>query len=130
MAIEEFTNLAAPGTAFHQLIGRYLQATSAVSAQAVACNRLHPMEERCARWLLTTQDRARAETFSMTHEFMSYMLGTRRATVTVALGILQKAGIIRYGRGAVTVLDRAALEEASCECYEPMRAALERAVVP
>jgi CRP-like cAMP-binding protein len=123
---QEFQKLVVPGTAFHQLMGRYLQATAAVSAQTVACNRLHPMEERCARWLLTAQDRARADTFSMTHEFMSYMLGTRRASVTVALGILQQAGIIRYGRGQVTVLDRAGLESTSCECYGVMRAAFER----
>ena len=84
---------------------RYMQAVWLLAAQGAACNRLHPMEERCARWLLMTQDRAMTDAFPMTHELLSYMLGTRRATVTMAAGILQHAGLIRYARGCVTVLN-------------------------
>ena len=82
-----------------------------------ACNRLHSMEERCARWLLMTHDRAGEDTFPLTQEFLSHMLGVRRATVNVATGMLKKAGFIRYVRGKITVIDRPGLESASCECY-------------
>ena len=82
-----------------------------------ACNRIHSMEERCARWLLMTHDRAGQDTFVLTQEFLSHMLGVRRATVNVATGMLKKAGFIRYTRGQVTVVDRAGLESAACECY-------------
>jgi CRP-like cAMP-binding protein len=82
-----------------------------------ACNRLHSMKERCARWLLMTHDRAGQDTFPVTQEFLSHMLGVRRATVNVATGILKKAGFIQYVRGKVTVIDRPGLESASCYCY-------------
>lgn len=112
------------GSQLYGLMGRYLQALWRTAAQAAACNRLHPIELRCARWLLMTQDRANADEFVMTHEFLSHMLGTRRATVTLAAGILQQAGLIHYSRGRVRVRDRAGLEDASCECYAIMRTAL------
>ena len=86
--------------------------------QGAACNRLHSMEERCARWLLMTHDRAGGDTFPLTQEFLSHMLGVRRATVNVATGMLKKAGFIRYVRGKITVIDRHGLESASCECYQ------------
>lgn len=82
-----------------------------------ACNRIHTMEERCARWLLMTHDRAGHDTFPLTQEFLSSMLGVRRATVNVATGMLKKAGFIRYVRGKITVTDRPGLESASCACY-------------
>src|SRR5579863_3757522 len=82
-----------------------------------ACNRLQSMEERCARWLLMTHDRAGEDTFPITQEFLSHMLGVRHATVNVATGMLKKAGFIRYVRGKLTVIDRPGLESASCECY-------------
>jgi CRP-like cAMP-binding protein len=85
--------------------------------QGAACNRLHSMEERCARWLLMTHDRAGADTFPLTQEFLSNMLAVRRATVNVATGMLKKAGFIRYTRGQMTVSDRRGLESATCECY-------------
>lgn len=108
-----------------QLLLRYTSAYLGQVSQSVACNRLHPLEERCARWLLMMQDRA-GDQFPITHEFLSNMLGVRRATVTVAAGILQKAGLIRYSRGKMTVLDRAGLEAASCECYGTVRTMFER----
>ncbi len=85
---------------------------------ASACNRLHTMEERCARWLLMTHDRAGEDTFPLTQEFLSHMLGVRRATVNVATGMLKKAGFIRYVRGKITITDRRGLETASCNCYQ------------
>jgi CRP-like cAMP-binding protein len=83
-----------------------------------ACNRVHSMEERCARWLLMTHDRAQGDTFPLTQEFLSHMLGVRRATVNVATGMLKKAGFIRFVRGKITVVDRPGLESAACDCYQ------------
>jgi CRP-like cAMP-binding protein len=83
-----------------------------------ACNRLHSMEERCARWLLMTHDRAGSDTFPLTQDFLSHMLGVRRATVNVATGMLKKAGFIRYVRGKITITDRQGLESAACDCYQ------------
>ncbi|HEY0776998.1 MAG TPA: Crp/Fnr family transcriptional regulator [Gemmatirosa sp.] len=100
---------------------RYAQALLEQTAQSVACNRRHAMEERCARWLLATRDRVGSDQFTLTHEFLAQMLGTRRASVTVAAGMLQHAGLLRYTRGRVTILDAARLEEASCECYHIVR---------
>jgi CRP-like cAMP-binding protein len=87
-------------------------------AQAVICNRFHTIEERLCRWLLGTRDRTQADTFHLTHEFISYMLGTPRTGVTKAAGALQDAGLIRYKRGKITILDRQGLERAACECYQ------------
>jgi CRP-like cAMP-binding protein len=85
--------------------------------QGAACNRLHNMEERCARWLLMTHDRAGQDHFPLTQEFLAHMLGVRRATVNVATGMLKKAGFIQYVRGKLTVIDRRGLESSSCGCY-------------
>ena len=87
------------------------------AAQVAACNRLHEMDERLARWLLMSQDRLDGNVVPLTQDYLSHMLGTRRASVTVAAGMLQKAGLITYKRGAVTIEDRSRLEEACCECY-------------
>ncbi|HEY7407187.1 MAG TPA: Crp/Fnr family transcriptional regulator [Gemmatimonadaceae bacterium] len=91
------------------------------TAQTVACNRRHELSERCARWLLMTHDRVGEGEFGLTQDFLAIMLGVRRASVTVAAGMLQSAGLIRYSRGHVQVLDREALEAASCECYRIVR---------
>lgn len=91
-------------------------------AQTVACNRLHALDQRCARWLLMTLDRVQGDVFETTHEFLALMLGVRRAGVTVAMGKMQSAGILRYTRGRIEILNRAALEEVSCSCYEATRA--------
>jgi CRP-like cAMP-binding protein len=87
------------------------------SAQTSACNRVHELPERLARWLLMCLDRVQVNRVLITQEFLATMLGTRRSTVTVAAGILQKAGILEYNRGHVTIMNRDGLEEASCECY-------------
>lgn len=109
------------------VLRRHTQALLTQVAQSVACNRMHAVEERCARWLLMTHDRVhRAPQFPMTQEFLATMLGVRRATVTVAAGMLQRAGLIRYTRGKITVVDREGLEAASCECYASVREELDR----
>jgi CRP-like cAMP-binding protein len=86
--------------------------------QVAACNRLQEVEERLARWLLMCHDRLGGDIVPLTQDFLAHMLGTRRASVTVAAVILQKAGLIAYSRGIVKIIDRKNLEEASCECYE------------
>jgi CRP-like cAMP-binding protein len=98
-------------------LARFSQEMGFQAAQVAACNRLHEMDERLARWLLMSQDRLGGNVLPLTQDYLSHMLGTRRASVTVAAGILQKAGLITYKRGAVTIEDRTRLEEASCECY-------------
>ena len=106
----------------HDLLHRYTQATIVQLSQNVACNRLHSTEERCARWLLQTRDRVGAEEFSLTQEFLAQMLGVRRGTVSLTAGVLQQAGVIRYTRGRITVLDADALHAAACECYDIVQA--------
>ena len=101
-----------------RLLLRYAQVLLDQTAQSVACNRRHSMEERCARWLLTTHDRVGGRQFPLTQEFLAQMLGVRRASVTVAAGMLQKAGFIQYTRGRVTIVDRDGLERCACECYQ------------
>ena len=99
-------------------LSRFSQLLALQSEQVAACNRLHDVDERLARWLLMSQDRLGGNDVPLTQEFLAHMLGTRRASVTVAAGILQKAGLIKYSRGNVIIEDRRMLEEACCECYE------------
>jgi CRP-like cAMP-binding protein len=98
-------------------LSRYALELGMQATQVAACNRLHDVEQRLARWLLMSQDRVGGDVVPLTQEFLSHMLGTRRASVTVAAGILQKAGLIKYGRGVVTIVKRSELEDAACECY-------------
>jgi CRP-like cAMP-binding protein len=98
-------------------LNRFTQLMAVQVTQVAACNRLHEVNERLARWLLMTQDRVGSEHLPLTQEFLGQMLGTRRSSVTVSAGTLQKAGLISYTRGNVTILDRHNLEEASCDCY-------------
>jgi len=86
-------------------------------AQSAACNQFHSLEQRCCRWLLMTHDRMQADEFLLTQEFLAMMLGVQRTGVSVAASALQRAGLIRYKRGNVTILDRRGLEKRSCECY-------------
>ncbi|MFZ0178786.1 MAG: Crp/Fnr family transcriptional regulator [Candidatus Dormiibacterota bacterium] len=112
--------------AVQMLVDRYIQALFGQIAQAAACNRLHSSEERLSRWLLMSQDRIGADQFMITQEFLGQMLGARRSTVSVSAGILQCAGIIKYARGHVTIVNREQLEEVSCECYAVIKSELER----
>jgi CRP-like cAMP-binding protein len=100
-----------------QQLNRFGQRLAMQTTQIAACNRLHDVEERLARWILMTQDRLLSDRLPLTQEFMAQMLGTRRSSVTVSAGILQKAGLISYARGAVTILNRHKLEQAACDCY-------------
>ena len=107
--------------ALAEALGRYSQALIATMMQSVACNTLHHVQERCARWLLTTHDRMHSDRFELSHEFLAIMLGVRRPTVTIVAGALQRAELIQYRHGRITVLDRKGLEKASCECYSTIR---------
>lgn len=109
-----------------RMVQRYTQAFFTQMAQSVGCNRAHPINERAARWLLMTHDRMAADEFELTQEFLAQMLGVRRAGVNAAAGMLQSAGFISYRRGHVTILDRAGLESASCECYAIIRDEFDR----
>lgn len=97
-------------------------------AQAVLCNHFHTIEERLSRWLLATRDRIEGDTFLLTHEELSHMLGTPRTGVTKAAGALQDAGLIRYKRGKIVILNRKGLERAACECYQVISEETERFV--
>ena len=112
----------------YSILLRYTQALFSQLAQQSACNRSHDMQERCARWILMTQDRVGHDEFPLTQEFLAYMLGARRASVTIAAGILASAGLIHYTRGKIRVLDRDRLEEASCECYGIIQREYERLI--
>ena len=101
-------------------LNRYAQELGLQATQVAACNRLHEVSQRMARWLLMTQDRIQRDVVPLTQEFLAHVLGTRRASVTVAAGILQKTGSIRYSRGSVAVLSRGKLAAAACECYAAM----------
>jgi CRP-like cAMP-binding protein len=109
-----------------EVMGLYTQALIGQVAQASACNRMHPADERCARWLLMTHDRVGQDEFELTQEFLAQMLGVRRATVSEVANALQSEGIIRYSRGSMTILNREALAERSCECYRVIREEYER----
>ncbi len=113
---------------FRALIERYLQALFGQISQAAACNRLHSSDERLSRWLLMSHDRVGNETFPITHELLGQMLGSRRGTVTLSAEALQAAGLIRYHRGLVTIINRAGLESVSCECYGVIKSALDGVV--
>jgi CRP-like cAMP-binding protein len=100
---------------------RYVLIQALQVAQIAACNRLHEIEQRLARWLLMCQDRVESETIFVTHEFMAQMLGTGRPSVSLAAGILQRSGLIENLRGSVKILNRPGLEKAACECYFAMQ---------
>jgi CRP-like cAMP-binding protein len=117
MRAEDFRGEMDRHGAFYDLMTRYAQALMGVMMQSTACNVVHRIEQRLARWLLLAHDRMARDDFPLTQEFVSMMLGTTRPAVTVVAGALQKAGLVTYRRGHVTVLSRRKLEAASCECY-------------
>jgi CRP-like cAMP-binding protein len=107
------------------ILHRYSQFFIEQLIQIAACNALHSLEQRCCRWLLTAHDSVRSDTLTVTHEFLATMLGVQRAGVSLAVGNLQRRGMIRCGRGVVTILNREALELSACECHKAIRSELE-----
>jgi CRP-like cAMP-binding protein len=108
--------------AFHDLVVRYSQAMTSHVMLSVACNALHHAEQRACRWLLVSADRVGAHELKLTHEFLAIMLGVRRPTVTLVIGELEKAGLIENQRGLINIVNRAKLEEVTCECYGAAKA--------
>ena len=118
MPAETFRELANDAGAVQALLQRYTYAYFSQLSQGSACNRVHSVDQRCARWLLMTHDRVGGrDHFELTQQFLAQMLGVRRATVTQAAGRLARAGLITYHRGVITIVDRTGLEAAACECY-------------
>jgi CRP-like cAMP-binding protein len=129
MDVGDFLGATANG-AFQRALQRYTQALLTQIAQGAACNRLHTVDERAARWLLMTHDRVGADEFPLTQEFLAQMLGVRRQSANLAERALAEAGLISYSRGRVTVLDRGGLQDASCACYEVIAGEFERLLGP
>lgn len=126
LPVESFRHEIAERGALHDLMGRYTQVLMAQMARSTACNALHEVQHRCARWLLMTHDRMHEQDFHLSHEFLAMMLGVHRPTVSVVAAMLQRAGLISYRQGLIKVLDRKGLEAASCECYALIRAQYDR----
>lgn len=118
---EQFEQMWDTSPSFRQLLLCYTEALFSQVLQSVACNALHRVEARCCRWILMAHDRAGTDTVPLTHELLAEMLGVQRSTVTLVARQLMAAKLITYRRGVVTILDRAGLEEASCECYGVVR---------
>lgn len=121
--VQLFRDELARSSELADLVNQFSYALFSLVGQNAACNRLHNIERRCARWLLMARDRVEQDQFHLTQEFLSQMLGARRASVTGAAAALQEAGAISYTRGEITIRDRALLEEMSCECYDVVRRA-------
>jgi CRP-like cAMP-binding protein len=126
LSVAAFRQELARGGVLRDLTGRYAQVILAQMMQSAGCNALHPVHERCCRWLLQTHDRVHSDTFQLSQEFLAIMLGVRRQTVTVVAGTLQQAGLIEYKHGHITILDRTGIEAASCECYAAIRKQYDR----
>lgn len=126
MKASDFERALGRTPTLHHLLLRYTMALLNQVAQSTSCNRLHEAHERCARWLLQTHDRIDGDSFPLTHEFLAQMLGVHRPTVSVAASMLQKAGLIDYTRGSITIVDRKGLEAASCSCYRIIKEEYDR----
>jgi CRP-like cAMP-binding protein len=126
MRAENFNRALEEHAEFAALVRRFTHAMINQMSQAVACIHAHSVQQRMCRWLLLTHDRVGSDDFLLTQDLLARTLGVRRPSVTVAAGMLQKAGLIRYQRGHIRIADRAGLEQAACECYETVRQDLER----
>jgi CRP-like cAMP-binding protein len=114
------------GGMFQQMVHAFIYLQMVQVTQSVLCNRMHEVDARLARWLLTSADRMESESLHLTQEFLAQMLGVQRSTVTVAAGELQRAGMIGYSRGKINILDRPALTKVACECYDIVTASYQR----
>ena len=112
-----FARELAESASMRRVMLHYAHAFFNQVAQSAACNQFHSLQQRCCRWLLMTHDRMQSDEFLLTQEFLAMMLGVQRTGVSAAAGALQRAGLIQYKRGNVTIIDRAGLEHRSCECY-------------
>lgn len=130
MPANAFRNAIARNGSFTKILHRYTQALMVQISQGTACNRVHSLEERCARWLLLCHDRVGADEFMLTQEFLSQMLGVRRASVNLVAATFQKAGFIEYSRGKIRISNREGLESASCRCYTLIREEYDRMLEP
>ncbi|MDB5841865.1 MAG: Crp/Fnr family transcriptional regulator [Herminiimonas sp.] len=126
MPVADFKRAIDGNTPLRRIAQRFIQAYLSLVSQSVACNRLHTIDERFARWILMTHDRVIGNEFYLTQEFLAIMLGVHRPSVTVIAHTFQQSGLIRYTRGKFTILDRKGMEEASCECYSAVRLQFER----
>jgi CRP-like cAMP-binding protein len=126
MSVEDFRREIAEHGALHDLLGRYTQIVIAQMMQTTACNVLHHVRQRCARWLLMTHDRMHEHDFHLSHEFLAVMLGVQRPTVSAVAGTLQESGLIQYRHGRVSIRNRQGLEATACECYPIIRAQFDR----
>jgi CRP-like cAMP-binding protein len=121
-----FKSELARSASMRSVMLRYAHAFFNQVAQSAACNRFHSLDQRCCRWLLMTHDRTHSDQFLLTQEFLAMMLGVQRTGVSAAASALQKAGLIHYRRGNITILDRRGLERRSCECYRVSKAEFDR----
>src|SRR5205814_7787629 len=121
ISAEELTEILRRCPVLEKKLQQYSQIFGIQGTQVAACNRLHEVDERLARWLLMSQDRVGSDIIPLTHEFLAHMLGTLRSSVTVAAGLLSRAGLISYTRGHVKIENRDRLEDAACECYEQIQ---------
>lgn len=128
MRTETFRREVTPDTVLFGLLLRYTQALMYQITQSAACNQMHSVEERFCRWILMTHDRVGADHFPLTQEFASQMLGVRRASVSVSASATQKAGLIQYRRGQMTILNRPGLEAAACGCYRSVQQEYDRLI--
>jgi CRP-like cAMP-binding protein len=128
--VTAFSSALERNPAFARELGRYLYVLVSLIAQSAACGRFHPVEERLARWLLMTRDRAHSNRFRITHETLAHMLGVRREGVTQAASALRRDNVIHYSRGNVEILDVPRLESAACACYASAKDRYERVLAP
>jgi CRP-like cAMP-binding protein len=114
------------GGVLQQLVHSFAYLQLVQTTQSVLCNRMHSVDERLARWLLSSADRMESDSLNLTQEFLAQMLGAQRSTVTVAAGNMQRDGLIGYSRGKIQILDRKKLEASTCECYGIVRSSYDR----
>jgi CRP-like cAMP-binding protein len=128
LSAEDFHAEMGRGSSLERILLRYANALMSMLSRGAACNAAHSLEQRMCRWLLMTHDRVDTDDFPLTQEFLALMLGVRRPTVSLAGSVLQRAGLIKYSRGRIAILDRKGLEQSSCECYAVVRKHFETAL--